>query len=177
MSGIQGKIAAEAGNVGPAAPVDGLEAAAATRARAAAAALTPTPAQGGPEASSGLPPRPDRKPFGAHEQQLASPAIPGFHQHWFNDSPGRIARAKQAGYEHVLDESGEPIRRVVDKREGGGGMLGYLMKIPLEWYRDDMQNQQAELEAKLSDIREGRTKVENSYVRDNHRVSRSGSSR
>lgn len=99
----------------------------------------------------------ERQPFGTQEQQLAFPPIPGFRLYWFNETPGRIARAKRAGYDHVLDEeTGEPIRRVVDRGEQGRGLNAYLMKIPREWYDADMQAAQEARERTLRDIKDGR---------------------
>jgi hypothetical protein len=50
-----------------------------------------------------LPQRPARKPFGSMSLKLDYPQRDGFHRHWFNDIPGRIGRAQEAGYEHVKD--------------------------------------------------------------------------
>jgi hypothetical protein len=97
----------------------------------------------------------DRQPFGAQEQQLAHERIPGFRLYWANDTPGRIARFKRAGYEHVLDEEGKPLCRIVDKRVAGGGLQGYLMKIPLKWYYEDMGTQQALRDGQMADIKQG----------------------
>lgn len=98
----------------------------------------------------------ERVPFGASEQSLAHPPIPGFRLYWANDTPGRITRFKKAGYEHVLDEDGAPLQRCVDTRGGGGGINAYLMKIPLQWYWEDMAAQQAERDRTLTDIKSGR---------------------
>jgi hypothetical protein len=46
--------------------------------------------------------------------------IPGYLCHWFRDDPARIEAAKAAGYEHVLDASGEPTRKEID---GSGVMM------------------------------------------------------
>ena len=98
-----------------------------------------------------------RQPFGMHEQNLAWPPIPGYRLYWFNDLPGRIARAKRAGYEHVIsDDTGEPVARNVGKQDGGSGMNAYLMRIPEEWYREDMANAQESRERILREIKEGR---------------------
>lgn len=106
----------------------------------------------------------DRKPFGSHEQQLTYPPIPGFHLYWFNDTPGRIGRALAAGYEHV-QEVGKNVSRNVGRGEGSqNGLTAFLMKIPQEWYDEDMEAQQDELETRLRDIRAGRGQGENQYT-------------
>lgn len=173
MSGIRDKIASETAEAGSKA-----------RAMAAAAAAEAMPASGPPQQIDGLQPRVrpqeaaalgavrTRKPFGAQEQQLAWPEIPGFRLYWFNDTPGRIARAKEAGYEHVLDPlTGEPVRRNVGRGEGSqAGLTGYLMKIPVEWYQEDRAAADAALEQRLRDIREGRGQGENQYVGTRHSI-------
>ncbi len=93
-----------------------------------------------------------RQPFGSFVQKLAVPPIPGMHQHWFNDEPGRVDTAKAAGYTHVLDALGKPKSRVVDKTTG---MLGYLMKTPQEWYDHDMAEQQKGIDEMEDAIRRG----------------------
>ncbi len=45
-----------------------------------------------------------RVPMSTPVQKLEVPDIPGYHLHWFRDwEPGRIERAKRAGYEFVMD--------------------------------------------------------------------------
>lgn len=83
-----------------------------------------------------------RKPFGTVESKLAWPPIPGFELRWFNDSPGRIERAKEAGYEHVLNDKGQPVTQTVGVAERGGGLSGFLMKIPKEFYDADFATKQ-----------------------------------
>ena len=114
-------------------------------------------AAGVPAAVPTLGRRPDqreREPFGSQEQILAWPVRRGYRRYWFNDIPGRIQRAKRAGYEHVLEESGEPISRVTDRADGRG-RASYLMEIPFEWYAEDMQRQADALALRLDDIRRG----------------------
>jgi hypothetical protein len=97
-------------------------------------------------------PRTARKPFGSHVQKLSYPERPGFHRHWFNDTPGRIARAEEAGYTHVKTADGRNVARIMGVGEGGGALNGYLMEIPLEWYREDQALKDAkrdEIDAKL----------------------------
>ena len=112
----------------------------------------------------------EREPFGMMEQTLAHPPIPGYRLYWANDTPGRIARFKRAGYEHVLDDTGAPLQRCVDVRGGGGGVNAYLMKIPLQWYWDDMAAQQAQRDRTIGDIKSGRFGAnpgQNQYVPQN----------
>lgn len=98
----------------------------------------------------------ERVPFGDAEQQLAYAVRPGYRRYWFNDRPGRILRARQAGYEHVKDpETGEPVSRTTDVVEGRGRQ-SYLMEQPIHWYQADMAKNAQRLEAKLNDIRRGR---------------------
>jgi len=94
----------------------------------------------------------DRQPFGSFVQKLAVPPIEGMHQHWFNDEPGRVDTAKAAGYTHVLDATGKPKSRVVDKTTG---MLGYLMKTPQEWHDYDLAQSQAKIDEFEDSLRRG----------------------
>lgn len=104
---------------------------------------------------STLPPRPDRKPFGTLEAKLNYPERAGYHRHWFNDIPGRVQRSQEAGYEHVKDNSGKNVSRIVGTAEGGGPLHGYLMEIPEEWFNADMAAQQKEVDAKENAMRRG----------------------
>lgn len=125
----------------------------------------PTVQRVGPEGpATDLPPLPrhapmeasERKPFGAEELQLAWPDRPGYRRYWFNDTPGRIARARKAGYSHVIDpDTGEPASLVTDRTDMRG-RRSYLMEIPVQWYYEDMTRQADALEKRLNDIRHGR---------------------
>lgn len=96
-----------------------------------------------------------RKPFGGMEQSLVAPKRDGYRRYWFNDEPGRVARAQEAGYTHVMDPvTGQPERRIVD-RINGQGMYGYLMEIPSELYQEDMQRQADALAFRLGQIKAG----------------------
>jgi hypothetical protein len=98
-----------------------------------------------------------RIPFGAAELRLAYPARDGFRRYWFNDVPGRLFRAKQAGYSHVIDPAtGENVQLVTGRQAGGQELRSYLLEIPEQWYYEDMGVQQDALEQRLSDIRTGR---------------------
>lgn len=93
------------------------------------------------------PPRPVRvrKPFGLQSEKLAYPERPGYRNYWFADHPGRISLAKEAGYEHILDEKGQPKTYPGGVAEGGGVLLLYLMEIPRELFEEDMAAQQAQI--------------------------------
>lgn len=110
----------------------------------------------------------ERKPFGGSNQRLAYPARPGYRRYWFNDVPGRLRQAKEAGYDHVADpETGGPVAIVVGRQQGGQELKSYLLEIPEEWYFEDMGAQQELLERHLSEIRTGRSGPgadENRYV-------------
>ncbi len=95
-----------------------------------------------------------RMPFGEPELSLYHEEIPGFRLYWFNDQKDRIYRAKRAGYEHVTDRNGEPIARVVS-REGPREVKGYLMKIPIEYYKADKAAAERRETNKIAEIRAG----------------------
>ncbi len=101
------------------------------------------------------PARPGRKPFGGLSLKLDYPSREGFHRHWFNDVPGRIPRAKEAGYEHVIGEDKKPVNRIVGTAEGGGALIAFLMEIPEEWYKADMAAEQNLVDEKEEMIRRG----------------------
>jgi hypothetical protein len=84
-----------------------------------------------------------RIPFGTRQQRLDNTPIPGFQCYWVNDVPGRIDRAKRAGYEHVLNEDGTPKREVVGVAPTSGPLYAYRMKLPIEFYNEDMAAKEA----------------------------------
>jgi hypothetical protein len=91
--------------------------------------------------------RTERIPFGSPEQKLGVKQDPGFHYRWFNDNwrkePGRIQRAKAAGYE-VVDEP--KSGRNVGTNEDGSEIKGVLMRIPKKWYEEDRKAKARELD-------------------------------
>lgn len=101
--------------------------------------------------------RPARRPFGAHVQKLSYPPREGFHRHWFNDTPGRIQRAQEAGYTHVQSTDGKNVSRVVGVAEvGGGGLTAFLMEIPLEFYNEDQALKNAKRDEIDQQLKRGR---------------------
>jgi len=96
-----------------------------------------------------------RKPFGTWDQKLAYPNKEGFHRHWFNDEPGRIMRARDAGYEQVNDENGRPVSTVVGIGRGGQPLVAFLMEMPSEWFHEDMIAQETVVHGLLTQIGRG----------------------
>src|SRR5262245_51066143 len=97
-----------------------------------------------------------RVPFGGSEFKMTLEPKLGFHRHWFNDRPGRVDRAKLAGYEHVLNSAGQPVSMIVDTQPGiGGGMLAYAMEIPEELWLEDMKAQQKKIDDNEAVIKQG----------------------
>jgi len=96
-----------------------------------------------------------RKPFGTWDQKLTYPSREGFHRHWFNDEPGRIIRARDAGYEQVHDEDGRPVSTVVGIGRGGQPLVAFLMEVPEEYYREDMAAQEMVVHDLMTQIGRG----------------------
>lgn len=99
-----------------------------------------------------------RVPFGAARTRLDAPQRPGFYRRWFSDTAGRIFRAQEAGYQHVIDErTGKPVQAMGGTNpEGGGGLRQYLMEIPEEWRKADFEAQQKSLDEVDKAIYSGR---------------------
>lgn len=88
-----------------------------------------------------------RKPFGNRGQKLQYAARAGYHRHWFNDDPGRVMAATEAGYTHVTDQkTGRNVSAVVGHNEGGNPLSAFLMETSQEWYDEDMAAQQREVD-------------------------------
>lgn len=113
--------------------------------------------------------RENRKPFGSQTQKLAFPERAGFHRHWFNETPGRIHQAQEAGYTHVLDEATQkPVTRVVGVTAQGGALDAYLMEIPKEWWEADMAEHEKAVKEKEDTIRRGQVEAADPRERDSH---------
>lgn len=105
--------------------------------------------------------------------RLSHPNLPGYFCYWFNDVPGRLHRAKQAGYVHVSRQEvpffgdrdndpsqkeglGDYVSTVVGQYDNGTPIYAYLMKIPQQIYDNQQQGREARELAKLkSTKREG----------------------
>jgi hypothetical protein len=100
-------------------------------------------------------PRPQRKPFGSSTQKLAYEGRTGYHRHWFNDIPGRLQQAAEAGYKIIKDKGGKEVARPVGIYDNGVALLAYLMEIPEEWYQEDIAKQQSSLDEMDAAIKRG----------------------
>ena len=88
-----------------------------------------------------------------------------FHYHWFNDVGDRLYNAVEAGYMFVAKtglaagdtnvESARGTESVMSKGVGGG-KKAYLMKIPMEFFIQDKQAKQLEVDAQEADIKANR---------------------
>jgi len=107
-----------------------------------------------------------RVPFSSTRQKLAWAPRSGYHRHWFNDEPGRVQQALEAGYEHVPDRDGKHVSRNVGVAEGGGALKAFLMEIPEEWYQEDMAREQQLIKDKEDAMKRGQTgaDLEKGYV-------------
>jgi hypothetical protein len=106
-----------------------------------------------------------RKPMGSREQRMAWPPEEGFFHYWFNDEPGRIQRATQAGYTHV-DFQGKHVSTIVGVDRAGKPLLAFLMKLPKEWRDEDQQAIADEQDAILGAIRRGKMRTAGMNPRD-----------
>ncbi len=92
------------------------------------------------------PERPPRVPMGA-TLKLSFPGLaedPDFHYRVISERDGRLHQAIRAGYEYVVDcDSNNAMHP--------GFTDQYLMKIPMEWYKQDQKLKQDKLAGKLAD--------------------------
>jgi len=101
------------------------------------------------------PDRAERIPFGMPQRNFQAPSDDGFHYRVFNDNwakePGRIQRAKRAGYEVV--EGTESM--AVGTNDDGSPIKGILMRIPQEWFDEDQKLKQKEVDKVDAQIKSG----------------------
>lgn len=101
-----------------------------------------------------------RTPMGAPQLKLDAPTRPGFNRRWFNDTPGRIDKALQHDWTHVMQETkadGEPqpVKALVGRTPEGQPLHAYLMEIPEEYYAEDQAAKQEAVDAVDQAIRRG----------------------
>lgn len=121
--------------------------------------------------------RTKRIPFGSARQKMHVPPVPGYSLRWINDEGGRILQAQQGGYEFHYDPNiaigdaqepstdlGTRISKIVGK-EDGRPIRAYLMKIRLEFYKEDQDAKEENLRVTDDAIKRGKLQpVEQSYV-------------
>ena len=130
-----------------------------------------------------------RIPMSVPRAKLTTPELPGFHCHWVNDYPGRILQASSAGYEFCSQDEalitindlagsalgqgtdlGSRVSLVVGKNEDGSPLRAYLMKIRLEWYKEDQLAGQSQVDKIHEGMRQGLPvagDASNRYVKTN----------
>lgn len=105
--------------------------------------------------------RKKRTPLGVPVQRLQAEVPDGMTGRWNNDTPGRLQRALQGGYEFI---SGD--KEVVQDRKGGrseivgtgrdgGAMTGHLMAIPTVLYEEDQRAKAALNKERMTAIKRG----------------------
>lgn len=104
----------------------------------------------------------ERRPINGHKSILeVRGKEPGFHYAWIPEP--EVYLRQENGFEHVrhavtvgtkrIDVSASPTSHVTVKL--GAGLIGYLMRIPQEWYDEDMaQSQEHVNEQERARIRE-----------------------
>lgn len=98
-----------------------------------------------------------RIPFGVMKQRFIDvPNDDGFRYRVFNDNwrkePGRVQRAKDAGYETVdHPQSGKPV----GTNEDGTEIIGVLMRIPQEWFDEDQKAKEEQQDELMNQIYQG----------------------
>ena len=130
-----------------------------------------------------------RIPMSVPRAKLTTPEIPGYHCHWVNDYPGRVMQANQAGYEFMSQEEalitvndlagsalgqgtdlGTRVSLCVGKNEDGSPLRAYLMKIRMEWYKEDLLAGQQQVDRIHEGMRQGMPAAgdaSNRYVKTN----------
>ena len=87
----------------------------------------------------------------------------GYQRRYFNDSTGRISAALDAGWDFVYKDGIERTGDISGVQEGGdigsrvskpagGGVVTYLMEIPLDLYRADQLAKQSRVDATETDM-------------------------
>lgn len=123
-----------------------------------------------------------RVPFGGHTSNLqVEDEVKGHRLYWFNDDGGRVERAKRAGYVNVEPQEvplfmagkagvGSEVSVVVT-RGNKKPMRGVLMKIPNEFYKEDLIAKEAvnaQVDEALRQGTPGGNVVDNQYVPKGH---------
>ncbi len=98
--------------------------------------------------------RQKRKALGVPVQRLHADVPTGMTGRWMNDTPGRVPRALEGGYEFISSDGDVVQNRdgcrseIVGTGRDGGAMRAFLMAIPTVLYEEDQR-------AKAALIKEG----------------------
>lgn len=105
--------------------------------------------------------RKQRKPLGVPVQRLQADVPSGMNGRWMNDTPGRIQRALEGGYEFISSD-GEVVQNrdggrseIVGTGRDGGAMKAYLMAIPTVLYEQDQAAKASLIKETEDTIRRG----------------------
>ena len=118
-------------------------------------------------------------PFGEYVEDLPFTKDPEFYYYRFNDIPGRIARAKQSGYE-IVNCKGKNISNshlqdsqkdgAIATTDVGGGITGIYMKVPIRVHNEHLKwkkNQNNDTMAAIDKPDEYKRSLVNSSVDSN----------
>lgn len=92
---------------------------------------------------------------GGRDKLAVANQDPNFVYRWVNDTPGRIDELRERGYEVVTSDV-EVGQSKVDRGskvgsapviQAGGGITAVLMRIPREWYNEDLAAKASENDA------------------------------
>lgn len=104
--------------------------------------------------------RPKRNPINGHRDILnVTGQEEGYHYCWVNED--KVPRYEQAWYEFVSHDVKVGDRQINTATQLGGkvslavgnNLTAYLMRVPQEYYDEDMAAQQAEVDAKESSMK------------------------
>lgn len=94
--------------------------------------------------------------------KLHAPTREGYVRRFVNDKGNRLAELQEIGYTFVEEQGidshgpGTRVNRLAGTHEGGAPLKTYLMEIPVEFYREDMQDKDEALQEFDRAISEGR---------------------
>jgi hypothetical protein len=86
-------------------------------------------------------PRRERIPL-TRQNNLYYPEIAGFKLRWVNDTPGRLKKYEEAGYNFVeeeVDGRKEKVKKSAGVNKEGRLFDMYLMKLPEKYWQEDLK--------------------------------------
>ena len=102
-----------------------------------------------------------RTPLGVPVQRLQAEVPEGMTGRWCNDTPGRVQRALDGGYEFISSD-GEVVQNrdgcrseIVGTGRDGGAMRAFLMAIPTVLYEEDQRAKAALNKERMTAIKRG----------------------